>query len=325
MPGDDRPLLQATIDRIAPLVPPERILIVTSVELEAATREVAASLPSENILAEPTGRNTAPCIGWAASHIRRRDPDGLLMVLPADHHIADSATFLDVMQQGLDACGSGALVTVGIRPSRPETGYGYLELGEETSRTNIFEARRFVEKPNRQRAEQFLAAGNFLWNSGMFFFSATAILDAMANHLPGLSSTLEQYDKAAKTGSENDLVAKTYGELPSVSIDHGVMEKAERVLVIPGDFGWSDLGSWLTAWELATRDDCDNSISGPAITVDSSGNFVQTQAKKLVALVGVHDLVIVDTPDAILIVPRDRAQEVRTVVDALKARGSEGW
>ena len=187
-PVDDRSLLRATLERIAPLVPVERVLVVTSAALAEATAAELPELPSENLLAEPSGRNTAPCVGWAASHVRRRDPSGVLMVLPADHHIGVPEAYLAVLRRGLDAASNGAMVTVGIEPTRPETGYGYLEVGEAVGE-QIHRARRFVEKPNRQRAEQFLAAGNFLWNSGVFFFRADTILDAIAAHIRNWAAT----------------------------------------------------------------------------------------------------------------------------------------
>lgn len=316
---DDRTLLRATIDRISDVVPPERVLIVTSALLADAIAKELPELPRENILEEPTGRNTAPCVAWAAAHIRRRDPDALMMVLPADHHIGDEEGYRAVLQNALAACEDGALVTVGLTPTRPETGYGYLELGE-TIREGVFAARRFVEKPDRQRAEQFLSAGNFLWNSGMFFFRVGSILKAVAEHLPGLASGITVLDEAAAAGKEADAVAATYGELPSVSIDHGVMEKAALVHVVPGSFGWSDLGSWMSAWELGAKDENQNAVRGDAVLVDARGNIVDVPAGKLVALVGVEDLVVVDTEDALLVMPRERAQDVRAVVDALKAR-----
>ncbi|MCB9618373.1 MAG: NTP transferase domain-containing protein [Sandaracinus sp.] len=322
-PGDDRSLLRATLERIAPLVPPERVLVVTSAALADATAAELPELPRANVLAEPTGRNTAPCVGWAASHVRRRDPNGVLMVLPADHHIGEPDAYLAVLRRGLEAASRGALVTVGIEPTRPETGYGYLEVGEEVG-DQVHRARRFVEKPNRQRAEQFLAAGNFLWNSGVFFFRASVILDAIATHLPGLGQQLQAYELAAANGGEHALVEKTYATLPSISIDHGVMEKADEVLVVPGSFGWSDLGSWTTSWELAEHDESGNALPADAVIVDAKGNFASVEKTgKVVALVGVSDLVVVDTEDALLILPRSRAQDVRAIVDALKARDDE--
>lgn len=320
-PGDERSLLRATLDRIAPLVPIERVLVVTSASLAAATAAELPDLPAENLLAEPVGRNTAPCVGWAATQVRRRDPNGVLVVLPADHHIGEPEAYLAVLSRGLEAASKGALVTVGIAPTRPETGYGYLEVGEPMGEA-LHRARRFVEKPNRQRAEQFLAAGNFLWNSGVFFFRADTILDAIDTHLPGLGQQLKAFDVAAARGEEAALVEKTYATLPSISIDHGLMEKVEEVLVVPGAFGWSDLGSWTTSWELAARDAEGNALPEGAVTVDARGNFASVSAtKKIVALVGVSDLVIVDTEDALLVMPRARAQDVRSVVEALKARG----
>ncbi|MBX3247332.1 MAG: mannose-1-phosphate guanylyltransferase [Myxococcales bacterium] len=318
-PGEDRSLLRATLERIAPVVPLERVLVVTSAALADATAAELPGLPRENILAEPTGRNTAPCVGWAAAHVRRRDPNGVMVVLPADHHIGAPDAYLSVLARSLDAARAGALVTVGIQPTRPETGYGYLELGELVA-DGVHRARRFVEKPNRQRAEQFLAAGRFLWNSGVFVFRADTILAAIETHLPGLGAQLRIYDQAAARGEESTVVSETYASLPSVSIDHGVMEKADEVLVVPGNFGWSDLGSWTTAWELTEHDDRGNAAPEDAVLVDAESCFVRAPQGKLVALLGVSDLMVVDTEDALLVMPRNRAQDVRAIVDALKAR-----
>ena len=197
VPGDERSLLRATVDRIAPLVSAERTLVVTSQALADMTAQALDDLPRDNILAEPTGRNTAPCIGWAAAKVRRTDPDGVLLVLPADHHIRDEDEFRRVLERGVDIARGGAIVTVGIQPTRPETGYGYLELGDANA-PGVHDARRFVEKPNRQRAEQFFAAGNYLWNSGMFMFRADTILSEIRTHLPGLADAL---DTRASSGS----------------------------------------------------------------------------------------------------------------------------
>lgn len=317
--GSDRSLLAETVERIRPLIPPERVIVVTAEHLADATRAELPEVPPENVLAEPSARNTAPCVGWAAAHVRRRDPGGLLAILAADHHMGDPAGFRAILERALGAAREGHLVTIGVRPTRPETGYGYLELGEPLAE-GVYRARRFVEKPNRARAEQFLAARNYLWNSGMFFFRADAILAAIATHLPGLGEALARFDDAARAGREDEVVRAEYGTLPSISIDHGVMEKAAEVAVVPGDFGWSDVGSWTTAWELAPKDAQGNAASSDAVLVDAENNYVRGAAGKIIALVGVDDLVIVDTPDALLVVKRDRAQDVRAVVEALKAR-----
>ena len=312
-------LLAATVDRIAKLIPPDRTYVVTSETLADATRQQLPQLPDDQVLAEPSARNTAPCIGWAAAHIQRRDPNGVLAVLPADHYISDIDNYLTVFKRGVHAAEQGDLVTIGIKPTRAETGYGYIEMGEEII-AGVHNARRFVEKPNRQRAEQFLSSGRFLWNSGMFFFRANVILEAIKKHLPGLGEQLAAYDQAASQGNEAALIESTYHLLPAVSIDHGVMEKAESVAVLPGAFAWSDLGSWTSAWELADKDDKGNVVPPDAITIDTSGSYARTAQGKLVAMIGVQDLVVVDTEDALLVMPKDRAQEVRAIVDALRAR-----
>jgi len=321
--GDgDEALLAAAVRRTSELIAPERIFVVTNERLAGPIAKMLPEVPRQNVLAEPVGRNTAPCVAWAAAHVRRIQREGVIAVLPADHHVTDEAAFVETLSRALDAAAHGDMVTVGIQPSRPETGYGYIEVGEPIGE-GVHRARRFVEKPNRQRAEQFLAAGNFLWNSGMFFFRADVILDAIATHLPGLGDAVRSFDEAAARGDEASVVAEVYPTLPSVSIDHGVMEKAERVSVVPASFGWSDLGSWTTAWELTARDASDNTLPEGAIAVDTRGCYVRAPAGKVVALVGVRDLVVVDTEDALLIVPRDRAQDVRAVVDALSKRGDE--
>ncbi|MFK7990379.1 MAG: mannose-1-phosphate guanylyltransferase [Sandaracinaceae bacterium] len=312
--GGEESLLAATVRRVSQLSPAERVLVVTNALLAEATRDAVPDVPMQNVMAEPVGRNTAPCVGWAAARVFREDPEAVCMVLPADHHIGDEARYVEVLEQAVEAARGGGIVTVGIRPTRPETSYGYIEIGE--SRGDAHVARRFVEKPNHQRAEQFLAAGNFLWNSGMFFFRASVMLDAIRTHLPGLGQTLDRY-LAVDLDQEAALVAETYGELPRVSIDHGVMEKVSEVFVVPGEFGWSDLGGFASAWELAHKDDDGNALPDRALTLDVSNCLVRAPAGKRVALIGVSDLVVIDTDDALLVVPRARAQEVKAIVGLL--------
>jgi mannose-1-phosphate guanylyltransferase len=317
---DERSLLRATAERVWDVLPAERTFVVTSEKLREQVEQELPELAPHQILAEPVGRNTAPCIGWSATHVRRLDEDAIMAVLPADHYISDTEAYVDTLRRGLEAATHGDYVTIGIRPSRAETGYGYIEVGSELD-PGVFRARRFVEKPNRQRAEQFVANGNFLWNSGMFFFLASRILDAIDQHLPGLGQELQRYDAAARAGNETAAVRESYGELPAVSIDHGIMEKVDAVSVVPGSFEWSDLGSWTSAWELAPQDEQQNVLPSDGIAVSSSGNFVAAPDGKLVALVGVDGLVVVDSGDALLIVPREQAQDVREVVAALRERG----
>jgi mannose-1-phosphate guanylyltransferase len=320
--GDDRSLLAVTIDRLAPLVPLERVWVVTGAHLVDRVRECVPALAPDHILAEPVGRNTAPCIGWAATKIAREDPSALLAVMPSDHVVTDAPALREAMERALDAARGGDLVTMGIRPTRPETGFGYLEMEEELA-PGVHRAKRFVEKPDLARATAFLDAGTYLWNAGMFFFRADAVLERIRADLPELADALDAFDEAAARGEEERAVQERFGALPNVSIDHGVMEKAPRVLVVPVACGWSDVGSWQAAWDLAPRDHHENALPAGAVAIDADGCYVVAPNEKLVAIVGVSDLIVVDTDDALLILPRDRAQDVRAVVDALKARGDD--
>lgn len=319
--GGEESLLAATVRRATQVTRPEDVLVVTSERLAAPTREQLWQLPEENVLAEPVGRNTAPCIGWAATRVARQDPDAVCVVLPADHHIGDEAEYARVLKLAVEAAKDGGVVTVGIRPSRPETGYGYIEMGEPIAE-EVYRARRFVEKPNRQRAEQFLAAGSFLWNSGMFFFRAGEMLEAIHAHLPGLGEALDRF-RAAALEDEGAVVRELFPTLPSVSIDHGVMEKVNEVAVVPADFGWSDLGSFASAWELSAEGEGANVAPEDAILVDSKGCYVKAPAGKVVALIGLEDMVVVDTEDALLVMPRERAQDVKKIVEALRVAKPE--
>jgi len=323
--GDaDESLIAATVRRIEPLVPPERVWISTGASLVSATAAALPQVPQAHMLAEPVARNTAPCIGWASATIARADPDAVVAVLPADHFIGDEPAFRRVLQQALRTAEDGWLTTVGIVPTRPETGYGYIEVGEPVTE-GVHKAVRFVEKPSRERAESFIAGGRHLWNAGMFFFRARAMRDAIAEHLPALGSGLDRIDEAAARGDEARVLGEVFPTLPSISIDHGVMEKARRIAVVAGAFGWNDVGSWQVTWEMSDRDANGNALPAGTVAIDARNNLVKAlgddSPPKRWALVGVSDLVVVETDDAVLIIPRERAQDVRAVVDALAARG----
>ena len=320
-------LIVETAERVLPLVGAwDRILVATGAHLVDATRAALPNIPAENFLVEPTPRNTAPCIGWAAAAIRRRDPNAVVVVLPSDHHIANPEGFRATLNDAVLSARTGAITTIGIRPSHPETGFGYIEVGAEGATSAALSVVRFVEKPDRASAEQFLASGRFLWNAGMFVFRVSAMLEAVRAHLPALAESLDAIDAAAAKGTEWAALAELFPKMPSVSIDKGVIEHTKNLAVVPGDFGWSDVGSWHSAWELATKDEAGNTHLSDGVYVDAAGNHVVDLRSKrgdgqVVALVGVRDLVIVQTDDALLVVPRERAQDVRCVVDALKARG----
>lgn len=334
----DEPMLRATARRVLPLCDPgegepawARVLIATGPHLAGSTRALLPELPAENLLIEPVPRNTAPCIGWAAARIARQDPEAVVAVLPSDHHVGDVAGFRDILQAAIDTARRGMITTVGIRPTHPETGFGYIETGDAIGggAAKVLRALRFVEKPDRERAAAYLASGRYLWNAGMFFFRAGDMLAAIRAHLPALAEGLEELDDAAARGAESEVLAHVFPDLPSISIDHGVMEHLTDLAVVPGEFGWSDVGSWRSAWELSGRDADGNSAPPGAVLIDARSNLVvdlrqQAAGRRVIALVGVEDLVVVETDDALLVVPRERAQDVKHVVDALKARGEGG-
>lgn len=317
-------LLQATVRRARAHGPERNVLISTSQTLLNATRTLLADQPEILFLAEPVARNTAPCIAWATWKISQRDPKALIMVLPSDHHIGNEGAFHDAVRLALDSAASGVVTTLGIKPTRADTGFGYIELGAE-QRSGVHRAKRFVEKPKQAVAEAYVSGGQHLWNSGMFFFRADVLLTAMAQHLPALSAGLDQIAEAAAQGeaAEQAKTDEIFGSFPSVSIDVGIMEKLNAVNVVPASFGWSDIGSWAALWDLSEKQADGNATPEDTILVSAKGNLVRdfSKAPRTVALVGVEDLCVVQTDDAILVVKRDHSQEVRQVVDQLEGRG----
>jgi len=318
--GSRESLLQATVRRAAAVVGREHVLVVAAARHAELLRE-QLDLPEDNLLLEPVGRNTAPCIGWAAATVQRRAPDAVLAVLPADPHIGDEAAFVATLQRALNAADGGAIVTVGLHPTRAETGYGYVHVAEAVSE-GVHRVERFIEKPDEAGARAMFASGEHLWNGGMFFFGAATIRSEIERQLPELGAFLRRCDAAAAQSrdAERALVEAEYASVPAVSIDYGVMERAEGILVVPGRFEWDDIGSWGAAWALAAKDGTDNALPADAVAIDAEGNYVRAPEGKLVALLGVSDLVVVDTGDALLVMPRERAQDVREIVDALGKR-----
>lgn len=315
--GGSESLLAATVRRLDKFCAPSEVLVVTGAVLADAVVEALPQLTRSQILCEPKGRNTAPCVAWATWHILEQDPDAKVVVLPSDHHIENVPRFHETIALALSGIEDGSLATIGIVPTRPETGYGYIETGAETQK-GVYRAARFVEKPNQERALEYVKSGKFLWNAGMFFFKAKAMAAQIREHLPELAVKLDEIF-AATGAKRTEALERIFPELPSISIDHGVMEKAKEIRVVPGDFGWNDVGSWQSAWELAPKDAQKNAVEGNAIVVDGTGNLVRSTKGKLVALVGVSDLVVVETDDAVLVLPRDRAQDVREIIDRLKS------
>ncbi|HVR21457.1 MAG TPA: mannose-1-phosphate guanylyltransferase, partial [Polyangiaceae bacterium] len=252
-------LIAETVKRIEPIVSLERVLIATGADLVAASRRMLPELPPSAFLGEPLARNTAPCIAWAASVVARRDPEAVAMVLPSDHRIADEPRFREVVGRALESAQAGAITTIGIEATRPDTGYGYIELGDEVS-PGVRRVARFVEKPDLERAKTYVASGRHVWNGGMFFFRAGQMLEEIRRHLPELARGIERIEAAAREGAEREqaVIREVFATAPSVSIDVGLMEKLETIHVVPGSFGWSDLGSWESAWDLAEKDERGN-------------------------------------------------------------------
>lgn len=320
-------MLQRTVERVLPLKP-KRILVVTNaLQAEETARQLSGYGHEARIdvIEEPVGRNTAPAIGLAATLIACHDPTGIMAVLPADHYMTDEVGFRDTLSFARESALNGYLVTFGIVPTRPETGYGYIEAEQELRGSGPYPVRRFVEKPPADKALEFLAAGNFYWNSGMFLWRADVILDRILAHMPGLAASLARLTFGEDVWELGDLrpqVEAIYREIASESIDYGVMERADNVVVVPASFGWSDVGSWSALPELLPADDAGNvTMAGDrTVAVDSRGCLVRGGGK-VVALVGVSDLVVVASDDALLVCARDRAQDVKKVVEEVTRRG----
>ena len=319
-------LLRATFQRVRPMVPDERVWVVTTAATADATRRLLPELPPDNIVAEPVGRDTAACAGFAAVLLRRRDPQAVCLLLPADHVIDDGDRFRAAALAGADhVTDSGGLLTFGIRPTRPETGYGYLEVGppvDERRGWSVHRLRRFVEKPDLERARDYLDGGRHLWNSGMFAWRAEDLLEEIRRQLPELGVGLETLDQALDGPLAEPEISRLYPGLPRVSVDFGVMEGARRCWTLPVDYAWSDVGSWPSAADLLEHDASGNAVRGRAVPVDSR-HCVLVSEGPVVAAVGVSDLVVVATPDAVLVVPREDAQRVKDAVQAVRDRGWE--
>jgi mannose-1-phosphate guanylyltransferase len=318
------PLLRITADRILPLVGTERLWVVTTAATATATRELLGDISADHILAEPTGRDTAACAAYAARVVLHHDPDAVCLVLPADHVILDEDRFRSAMAAGGGAVEThGGLLTFGIKPTHPETGYGYLRLGAkrfESESWPIHTLDQFVEKPDRDTAAEYLADGGYLWNSGMFAWRATDLLAEVRRQLPLLFDGIGVIGDALGTPAEDETLEEIYPHLPRTSVDFGIMESAEQCWSMPVDFDWSDVGSWPALAEVLAADDRGNVARGRTLELDAEGSILVGDGV-LVAAVGVRDLVVVATPDAVLVVPKDDAQRVKEVVEALRNRG----
>ena len=323
----DRAMIKMTVDRLIPSIPKENIYAVINASHRDETRE-GTGLSDSNIIVEPVGRNTAPCIGLAALHVERRDPEGVMVVLPADHHIKDEKSFLKTLLKAREAASHGdCLVTLGIKPESPATGYGYIEKGElleEQGLEGLFKVKRFTEKPDLNTAEVFLKNGNFLWNSGIFVWKASTILNEIKIHIPMLYEGLKEIRTVLGSEREAETVSSVYAGLEGVSIDYGVMEKSNIATVIPSDFGWNDVGSWSSLDELLEKDSNGNIFKGKCLGLETRDTVIYGK-DRLVTAIGLDGLIIVDTEDALLVVRKDRCQDVKKIVEKLDQEGMEEY
>ena len=324
-------MIRETVERIRPLVPREKILIVTSRSQARRLHKEVPQIPRRNLLLEPSGRNTAPCLALAAVHIQALNPEAVMIALPADHHIGKRREFLGTLRRAVEfASRENYLLTLGITPTGPETGYGYIQKGEILGRvrgTKIFKAKAFREKPTLPKAKGYLRRGDYLWNSGMFVWRADAFLKAVETFLPQLYQPMQELKASIGKRRGQKVLERVYSQCPSISVDYGIMEKAKNVALIESRFGWSDVGSWSVLWNLWPKDPKgnvhlhgDNRRANKILTIDSSGCVIRGE-KNLIAILGLKDIVVAEAGEAILVCPRHRSQDVRRVLEELKERG----
>lgn len=328
--GTGKTLMQQTYDRFLKAFLPENIFIVTNAAYIPLVKEQLPDMPEDRILGEPTAKNTAACIAYASAKIHKLNTHAACIVAPSDHLILDEEKFLNYVNEAMAyAHKSPSLVTLGIRPSRPDTGYGYIQYIEETVTADIHKVKTFTEKPTLEIAKTFMESGDFLWNAGIFIWSISSIKKAFKQHLPEQYDIFESASQSLFTENEAETIRKFYEQCRSISIDYGIMEKAENVFVIPSEFGWSDLGTWTSLYEISTKDENNNAIKGKNVflyNVDGClVNKAETLGNKIIAIKSVKDLIIVDTPDVLLICDKNQEQEVKQIATDIKIKFNDKY
>ncbi|MBM4429175.1 MAG: mannose-1-phosphate guanylyltransferase [Chloroflexi bacterium] len=320
-------LLAQTVSRVRPLVPPDRVLAITVADHVDQVRGELAEVPLANIVVEPEGRSTAPCVALMALIIQQRDPDAVMISLHADHTVEDEEGFRSVLHAAVEAAGANHLVTLGIVPTCPETGYGYIQRAEpmgQLSGHDMYRVEAFTEKPDLPRACAFVESGCYFWNSGIFIWKVSAILAETQRLLPELYGQLMEIKPALGTPQQAETIARVWQRVRSVSVDVGIMERAKDVVVIPADVGWSDVGCWTSVADLGQADQDGNMLEGEHVVLDCQDTLVYSSGR-LVAALGLKGMVIVETGDAVLVCPKDRVQDVRRIVDQLKREGRDKY
>ncbi|WP_124065179.1 mannose-1-phosphate guanylyltransferase [Clostridium sp. E02] len=322
---DGKTMIQLTVERISSVVKLEDVYIATNKDYKALVLEQLPGLPEQNVLCEPVGRNTAPCIGLGAMHIAKKYDDAIMLVLPSDHLIKFNKMFIRTLQ---DACNvaeeNSNLVTIGIMPDYPETGYGYIKFDSRITDGQAYKVDRFVEKPSLEVAKEYLASEEYLWNSGMFIWKVSSILKNMEKFMPDTHEALKRIQNTIGTEQEETVLENEFYSLESQSIDYGIMEKAEDIYILPGAFGWDDVGSWLAVERIKKSNEFGNVVNGNIITVNTHNCVIQGE-KKLIATVGLEDMIVVDTKDATLICSKDHAGDIKKVLENLKICNREEY
>lgn len=325
----ERSLLQETVDRIARMIPLERILVICGPAHAAPVARQLPELPERNVLVEPAPLGSGPAIALATALVARRDAAAIVASFAADHEVGDLPAFERAVRTAVAAAREGWLVTVGLTPTRPETGFGYIERSDNVivsaATGTAYQAARFVEKPDAATAQEYVASGRFLWNASMFVWSARALLDEIGRLQPDLLDGVHRIAAVWASPNQDRVAAEVWSRLPESTIDQGVLERACRVAVVPAEFGWSDVGDWHNLGELIEHDDAGNSVRGDLVQSQTRNSVVWSETGRLVALVGLDDIAVVDTEDALLVVNRQQAQEVRRIVEQLKSMRREGY
>lgn len=325
--GTGKTLIQDTYTRFAGFIPAANIYIVTTQEYKDIVKNQLPGIADENILCEPSRKNTAPCIAYIAYKLQQKNPKGNLICAPADHLITDTVGFTKVCLEALDFVNKhNALITLGITPTYPNTGYGYIQHEQQPVSDNVYKVKTFTEKPNLELAKTFISSGDFLWNAGIFVWQVQNIVKAFETYLPEMAELFAAEKSLFNTNKEPEAVAKIYPQCTNISIDFGIMEKAENVYIIPASFGWSDLGTWNSAYENMPKDYFENAVTGNHVIVfDATKNMVHADNKKLLVLQGLDDFIVVDTKDVLLICKKDKEQEIKEYVAEVKRNKGEKY
>jgi mannose-1-phosphate guanylyltransferase len=322
-----RTLIQSTYDRFAQFIPKENIYVVTSDQYEEIVARQLPELSRENILTEPSRKNTAPCVAYIAYKLNQLNPKSNLICAPADHLVRDVTSFIKASLEALDFTEKHkAILTMGIKPSHPNTGYGYIQYDQQGVTDNVYKVKTFTEKPDIDLAKTFLASGDFLWNSGIFIWQTKNIIDAFEKFLPEMHELFDAAKDKFNTPQEITAIDTIYPQCVNISIDYGIIEKADNVYVIPSSFGWSDLGTWGSAYENLEKDYLDNAVAGNNVIVfDATKNIIHSDNKKLLLIQGLEDFIVVDTPDALLICKKEKEQEIKNYLSEIKKNSGEKY